>query len=193
MLQTTAASPAEWPLKHWSVLDYHRMLTAGILTDADRVELLAGHIITMAPQDPPHAANTSAFSNELVLRFAGIAWVRTQLPITLSDDSEPEPDVAIVRIDNARYRNQHPVASDVFLIIEVADSTLSRDRQTKAQLYAQADIPEYWIVNVKQQQLIVLRHPKDDSYLSEQVLHATDVITPVRFPEMAIALQNLLV
>jgi Uma2 family endonuclease len=194
MTQAPIASPfLDLPLRRWTVEDYHRMIAAGVLTGDDRVELIRGQIITMAPQDPPHASNTSSFGNELVMIFAGIAWVRTQLPITLSDDSEPEPDIAIVRLTENRYRYQHPQPEDVFVIIEVADSTLSRDRGAKAQIYAQAGIPEYWIVDVKRQELIVLREPEGDQYLSEQVLNQTDTITLMSFPTILITLQNLLV
>jgi Uma2 family endonuclease len=191
-LQTTAETTLNLALKRWSVDDYHRMIAAGILTPSDRVELLDGQIIEMVPQDPPHASNTSSLGNDLVLLFANRAWIRTQLPITLAPHSEPEPDIAVVRIDERRYRDRHPIPADIFLLIEIADSTLQSDRSHKAKIYAAANIPEYWIVNLKQQQVIVFRDPQTDGYQTTQILSAASQIAPLAFPDIVIDLQNIL-
>lgn len=186
------AEPLDLPLKRWSTDEYHRLIAAGILTPDDRVELLDGQIIEMVPQDPPHASITSSAGNDFVSLFAGKAWIRSQLPITLAPDSEPEPDIAIVRIDPNRYRDRHPGPQDIFLLIEIADSTLSHDRNRKAKVYAKAGIPEYWIVNISQQQLIVLKNPQAGLYQSEQILLANAQIAPEAFPDVMISVQNLL-
>jgi Uma2 family endonuclease len=115
------------------------------------------------------------------------------LPITLSESSEPEPDIAVVRIDANLYRDRHPNPSDIFLLIEIADATLRRDRDHKNKLYAQADILEYWIVDVQNRQIIVFRNPKDGIYASQQIFTQTDLITPVAFPDLTVNLQNLLI
>ena len=167
------------------------MLEAGILTIGDRVELLDGHIIEGAPQEPPHASTTSIVGNDFVVLFAGKAWVRQQLPVTIAPNSEPEPDIAVVKLDSKRYRDRHPVPEDVYLLIEVADSTLNYDRDRKAKVYAQANIPEYWVVDVKQQ-LLVFREPQGDTYQVEQVLGVSDVLSPIAFPDVVIELSNLL-
>jgi Uma2 family endonuclease len=180
------------PLKRWSTDEYHRLIAAGILTPDDRVELLDGQIVEMVPQDPPHASTTDEGSDYLKALFAGLAKVRAQLPITLAPDSEPEPDIAIVRIDPNRYRERHPGPQDIFLLIEIADSTLSRDRNRKAKVYAKAGIREYWIVNIGQQQLIVLKDPQAGLYQSEQILFANAQIAPEAFPDVMISVQNLL-
>lgn len=183
---------SDLPLKRWSVEEYHRLIAAGILTSNNHVELLDGQIVEMAPQDPPHASTTDEGSDYLKGLFAGRAKVRTQLPITISSSSEPEPDIAVVRIDPNRYRNRHPSPEDIFLIIEIADSTLSYDRNRKAKIYAKAGISEYWIVNLNQQQVIVLRDPLGEDYQTERILEATETIAPLAFPEIAIKLQNML-
>src|SRR6476469_6543099 len=131
------------PQRRWTVNEYHRMLEAGILTAGDRVELLDGHIIEMVPQEPPHASTTSIVGNDFVVLFAGKAWVRQQLPITIAPNSEPEPDIAVVKHDPQRYRDRHPTPEDVYLLIEVADSTLNYDRTRKVKAYAKAKIREY--------------------------------------------------
>lgn len=181
---------ADLPLKRWTVEEYHRMIAAGIFAPGQRLELLDGQIIEMIPQEPPHASQTSSISNDFVLWFASKAWIRCQLPVTLSENSEPEPDIAVVRIDPNRYRDRHPSPSDIFLIIEIADSTLSYDRNRKAKLYAKANIPEYWIVNLNQRQVIVLRQPEDQQYQIEQILQPTDSIAPLAFPEIVIDLER---
>ncbi len=180
-------------LKCWTVEDYHRMIAAGILTPADRVELLNGQIIEMVPQDPSHAANTSSFGNQLVVKLADRAWIRTQLPLTLTPDSEPEPDIAIVHIDTKLYRDRHPSPTDVFWLIEIANTTLRRDRTLKAPLYAQAGIPEYWIVDLTQQQVIVQTQPQGDRYRSIQVFSRTEQIVPSAFPDVVVELRSLLI
>ena len=169
------------------------MVAAGILTSRDRVELLDGHIIEIVPQEPPHASITSSFDNDFVMLFAGKAWVRQQLPITIAPNSEPEPDIAVVKIDPNRYRDRHPAPADVYLIVEVADSTLNYDRTRKVKAYARARIPEYWIVDVNQRQLIVFREPEVDKYQVEQVLSVTDAIAPLSFPEITVQLAYLFV
>ncbi len=168
------------------------MIAAGILTTRDRVELLEGCIIEMVPQEPPHAATTSSFGNDFVLLFAGRAWVRQQLPITIAPNSEPEPDIAVVRLDPNRYRDRHPTPEDIYLLIEVSDTTLNYDRSRKAKVYAQASISEYWVVNVKQRQVLVFRDPQGDTYQVEQVCDAQAAIAIMAFPDLVIELANLL-
>ncbi len=192
MVQTATELISELPYKRWTVEDYHQMITAGILTTDDQVELLSGQIIEMVPQEPPHASNVSSFNHALVVRFADVAWIRTQLPITIAPNSEPEPDLALVRIDSQYYRERHPTPEDIFLLIEIADSTLKRDCIYKAQIYAEAGILEYWVVDVKQRQIIVYRQPQGETYQSEQVLTATDQIAPLAFPDVLIDFKNIL-
>jgi Uma2 family endonuclease len=180
------------PLKRWTVDDYHRMIAAGILTPEDRVELLDGQIIEMVPQNPPHASCIDDGGDYLKTLFASRANVRVQLPVTLTPGSEPEPDFAIVRINDNHYRDRHPDPEDVFLLIEVADATLQPDRTHKAKIYAKAGIAEYWIVDINQRQVIVLQDPQGKNYQSERVLTADDQLTPLRFPNITVELKTLL-
>lgn len=108
MVQAQPNAQVGLPQRRWSVDEYHRIIAAGILTPSDRVELLEGCIIEMVPQEPPHTSTTLSLGNDFVLLFANKAWVRQQLPITIAPDSEPEPDIAVVRIDSNRYRDRHP-------------------------------------------------------------------------------------
>ncbi|NJR59040.1 MAG: Uma2 family endonuclease [Cyanobacteria bacterium CRU_2_1] len=177
--------------KLWTVDNYHRMLETGILTGSDRVELLEGHIIEMNPQLPPHAATTQRAFRYLDRLLETVAYVRMQLPVTLKPKSEPEPDIAVVRIDANEYGDRHPTPDEILLIIEVADSTLLGDRQHKAPIYARASISDYWILDVNTQQVYVFREPTPDGYQQEMILAANTVLAPVAFPNITIPLNQL--
>lgn len=185
--------PTGLSLKRWTVAEYHQIIASGIIAPDTPVELIHGQIIEMVPQQPPHAATTDEGGDYLKALFAGKAKVRVQLPVTLPPDSEPEPDFAVVRIDENLYRDRHPGPDDIHLVIEVADSTLQKDQQYKSKLYAQAGIPEYWIINLKQNQVIVYRQPQDNVYQTEQILGVSDNIQPLRFSDITIELKQLLI
>lgn len=192
--QPTQAQPTQqWkerPQRRWTVAEYHRMVTLGLLNAHDRVELIEGQILEMNPQELPHASIISSVGNDLVMKFAGKAWVRQRLPINLSDYSEPEPDIAIVKISPNRYRDRHPTSDEVYWVIEVATSTLNYDRNYKASIYAKANIPEYWVIDIHHQQVLVFRAPNGDRYQIEQVFTAQDTIAPMTFPAIAIVLAD---
>jgi Uma2 family endonuclease len=146
------------PLWRLSVTQYHAMLHAGILTADDPVELLAGWLVRKMPKNPAHRAATRLLSQALERLLPAGWYVDTQEPITLAD-SEPEPDVVIVRGDTRQYLDRHPGSQDVTLVVEIADTTLQRDRVLKQRLYAQAGIPVYWIVNLPERQVEVYSQP----------------------------------
>ena len=129
---------------------------------------------------------------DLIFPHVPKAWVRQQLPITIAPNSEPEPDIAVVKIDSKRYRDRHPTPEDVYLLVEVADSILSCDRDRKVQIYAKANIPEYWIIDVNQRQVLVFRQPVGETYQMQQVLGVADAVTPLSFPEITVQLAELL-
>lgn len=177
--------------KLWTVDDYHRMVEAGVLTENDRVELLEGQIIEMNPQLPPHAATTQRAFRYLDRLLETVAYVRMQLPVTLQPKSEPEPDIAVVRMDANEYGDRHPTPDDILLMIEVADSTLLNDRQQKALVYAKANLADYWILDVNAKQVYVFREPTPDGYQQETILTANTLLTPVAFPNITIPLNQL--
>lgn len=177
--------------KLWTVDDYHRMVKTGVLTENDRVELLEGQVIEMNPQLPPHAATTQRAFRYLDRLLETLAYVRMQLPVTLKPKSEPEPDIAVVRIDANEYGDRHPTPEDIFLIIEVADSTLLGDRQQKALIYAKAGIADYWILDVNAKQVYVFQEPTPEGYQQEAIVVANTVLSPVAFPDISIPLNQL--
>ncbi|MBD2446136.1 Uma2 family endonuclease [Nostoc sp. FACHB-152] len=175
----------------WNVDEYHRMLATGIITADERVELIEGQVIPMSAKNPPHAATTLCASDYLKRLLAEVALVRVQDPIQLSQYSEPEPDIAVVRINSRKYVDHHPAPDEVFLLIEVADTTLESDHQQKAPLYAQAGIIEYWILDVNQRQVDVFREPNFADYNQQLILDEDVSINLVAFPEIAVQVSQL--
>ena len=137
---------------------YHAMIASGILTDDDPVELLEGWLVFKMPKNPPHRVVTRLVRAALEQRLPAEWYVDSQEPITLID-SEPEPDVVVVRGDTRQYLDRHPGPGDIALVIEVSDTTLQRDRNTKKRAYARSGIPIYWIVNLSESQIEVYSQP----------------------------------
>lgn len=164
-----------------TVAEYHRLAAAGILSWEDRVELLNGKVIPMSPIGSAHAACVEKISELLRLVLGEKAMVRAQNPVTLGNYSEPEPDLAIVARKDNFYADRHPAPHEIFLIIEVADSTLQKDRLEKLPLYAAAGIPEYWIANLEKQELEVYRLPDSDQFLSKTILRRGEEVSFNRF------------
>lgn len=144
-------------------------MEAGILTVEDRVELIAGEIIKMSPIKSGHASVVDFLAEELIPQLRKKAIVRIQNPISLDDYSEPEPDVAIARYQKARYKEAHPMAEELHLVIEVADSSLAHDREVKKPLYAKAGVAEYWIINLADQQVEVFQKPVKGQYTFQRI------------------------
>jgi Uma2 family endonuclease len=167
--QAVSIPPVLLPESVWriSVEQYHQMISAGILTEDDPVELLAGILVTKLPKKPPHSLVTQLTREALAQIISPDWYVDAQEPITLAD-SEPEPDVAIVRGERREYADHHPGAQDTALVIEVSDTTLSRDRGLKKRMYAAAGIPTYWIINLIEQQTEVYTGPSGSDYFQRQ-------------------------
>jgi Uma2 family endonuclease len=151
-----------------TVEDYHDMIRNGILTTEDRVELLDGFLVNKMPQNNPHSSTIDRLDEDLK-KLVPTGWrVRIQLPITLTN-SEPEPDAAIVRGDRRTYDHRHPTDSDFGIVIEVADSSLALDRREKGRIYAEAGIPEYWIVSLPDQHVEVYTSPSATGYQQSSI------------------------
>jgi Uma2 family endonuclease len=153
------------PRRHrLTVADYYRMAEVGILAPEARVELIDGEIIDMAPPGSPHAATVHYLNEVLVRAVDGRASVLVQNPVRLSEYSEPQPDLALLQRRDDFYREHHPRAEDVLLIIEVAATSLRFDRETKLPLYARHGIPEMWLVDLGGGRLVRYRAPQQGSY-----------------------------
>jgi len=149
---------------YFSVAEFERMGEAGVFTKDARLELIEGEIIEMSPIGSRHAACVNFLSRFLNQTVGDIALISTQNPIRLNDFSEPEPDLALLRLHDDFYRDAHPTPADVLLIIEVADTTLAYDQQVKVPLYAKAGIAEVWIINLTDEQIEVYAELTDGTY-----------------------------
>jgi Uma2 family endonuclease len=182
----TALIPAKFTLDQ-----YHQMIAAGILDDAP-IELLHGEIVQMSPEGEPHAYSSHEAAKYLVNRLGDRAEVRQAKPITLpTTQSEPEPDIAIVYPLGREYRQHHPYPENIFWVIEYSNSSLTKDLQVKTKTYATAGIPEYWVINLRTMELIVMRDPENGEYRSQLTL-TSGTIHPVTFPEINIDVTRLL-
>jgi Uma2 family endonuclease len=146
------------PVHRFTVDEYHRMIQAGVLTENQRVELLEGWIVAKMPHNPPHDSTIDLVVGQLEKIMPQDWFIRIQSAIT-TEDSEPEPDIAVVRGPRGRYLESHPRAPDIGLLIEVSDASLDHDRNDKAPLYARARIGAYWIVNLVESRIEVYREP----------------------------------
>ncbi|GAB4362631.1 MAG: Uma2 family endonuclease [Cyanophyceae cyanobacterium] len=175
-------------LAQWTVADYHRMIAAGVLADR-RVELLNGQIVEMAPEGPEHTYRGETLAEWLRDRLRGRAYVREARPITL-DNSEPEPDIAVVRGDRADFAQRHPGAADLFWVVEISQSTLKGDLTHKKDLYARVGILEYWVVDLVNRQVVIFRQPETGRYTQEETV-CDRAIAPLAFPDCAIDVLQL--
>lgn len=153
----------------WSLDRYHQAIELGVLTELDKVELLFGKIIAKMPVGEPHADVLSDISDFFYERLGKKYKFRSQSPVTLPNDSEPEPDFAVVVRRKYNRQTGHPKADDIFLLIEVSDSTLSFDRTERAEAYALAGVKEYWIINIPERQVELHLKPSEEKGLYRSV------------------------
>ena len=179
-------------LKAWTVADYHRLSEMGFLAADDRTELLAGHIVVMAAKGTPHVTSLQLLADQLRDRLNKTALIRLQDPIRLDNRSEPEPDLAIAQGSALDYADRHPQPQDIHLIVEIADSTLRQDCEIKANLYAQAGIADYWVVDVQNRQLHIFRTPTPRGYTSHLILTEPNEMAPLAFPTLILSLTAIL-
>jgi Uma2 family endonuclease len=190
--QVVIQSPTN--LKYWTVQEYHRMSDLGILDPSQRTELIAGQIVLMTAKGTPHVLTlrllATALENALGDRSA--VFISTQDPIRLDNFSEPEPDLAIVKGRILDYTQAHPGAEDIYLVIEVADSTLKQDCEVKDKLYARSSIAEYWVIDIKNRQVRIFRDPTPTGYSSQLILTETHSVSPLAFPEISFSIASIL-
>ncbi|BBD70059.1 MULTISPECIES: Uma2 family endonuclease [Nostoc] len=160
--------------KRFTIDEYHRLIELEFLKESDRIELIRGELIQMVAKGTPHTVCGSILCRQLDRLLGDRAVIRGQDPITLPSQSEPEPDVAVARGKDEDYLAHHPYPEDIFLVIEISDSTLDYDQTTKLKIYAEAAISDYWIVNLNVRQLERYSQPYQNAqgefnYLSKQI------------------------
>ena len=176
-----------------SVVRYQQMVAAGVLSKRDRIELIDGEMIDMAPIGLKHAAVTARLNKWFVLAVGDTAIVSPGGPVNLGDFSEPQPDLMLLRPREDYYAGKIPEAADVLLVVEISDSTLAFDQGVKRALYARHDVVEYWIVDVAGQRIHVARQPSANGYLLAQEFTIADSVAPLNLPTIQLAVQELFV
>lgn len=168
------------------------MAEAGVLRPEARVELLDGQIVDMAPIGPLHGGTVNRLAR-FFIRCSRDRWFTSvQNPLRLNPDSEPQPDLLLLRPRGDDYLDRHPVPDDVFLLIEVSDSTLEFDRNQKLPAYARAGVPEVWIIDLNAGAVEVHRDPQFLGFESKSVLHSGETARPLAFPDVDVAVADLL-
>ncbi len=190
-MTTTAPPPQIVNRRRFTVAELLVMDAAGIFHPDERIELLDGEIITMAPINEPHADGTDRLEDLLKENLRGRARVRVQGPVQLNDRSLPQPDTAVLQL-RPDYHRRHPLPADVYLLVEVADSSLASDRSVKLALYADAGIPEVWIVNLPARQVEAYDDPVDGVYQGRRVVPAPGSISPRAFPDVTLTVADFL-
>lgn len=170
---------------------YHRMGAAGVFAPAARVELIQGEVVDMAPIGSKHASVVRRLNQRLGMAAGPRAVVAVQDPIQLDTSTEPQPDLALLRPRADFYSERHPLPAEVLLIIEVADTTLRYDRDVKVPLYAQAEIPEVWLVDVDARSVTIHRDPANGVYRSTREASAGESIALATEPTILITLAEL--
>jgi Uma2 family endonuclease len=173
----------------WSIEKWHELVDSGVL-EGQQVELLEGELVEMSPEGIPHRNTNHKVVKYLRKLLENRAEVYEAHPITL-DNSEPEPDVSIVRLPESIYDLHHPYAEDIYWLIEIANLTLAKDLSQKTVIYARNRILEYWVIDLVNKKLIVHTQPGQDNYL-QVVEYKSGTVTPQAFSEITIELNNLL-
>jgi Uma2 family endonuclease len=173
----------------WSIEEWHKLVNSGLL-EGKAVELLEGEIIEVSPEGVEHSYTNNSVVKYLRSILTNLADVRESHPITL-DNSEPEPDVAVVRLPETIYRHHHPYPQDIYWLIEISNRTLKKDLEQKIITYARNGIPEYWVIDLVNKKLITHTKVQGNSY-AKITEYTTGTVLSLAFPEMAISLDKLL-
>lgn len=171
-------------LRQITVAEYDQMIESGVFDENDRVELLNGAIVEKMPKGSKHATLNDIIATQLINLLGKKACVRNQNPIWLDEFSEPESDIVLVKPPFEKYFDAHPTPEEIYLILEISDSTLGYDRETKGAAYARAGILQYLVLNVREKTLEDYREPSADGFQSKQTYRAGQQFNLVAFPEI---------
>ncbi|MEX2534438.1 MAG: Uma2 family endonuclease [Trueperaceae bacterium] len=183
--------PLELSKRTFSIDEYHKMGDSGLFAD-ERVELVEGEVIAMAPKGSRHAGCVTRLNRVFTTNINDSFLVRVQDPLRLSDRTELEPDIAVVHSRPDFYASAHPSAKDALLVIEVAESSLTYDRDVKMLLYARAGVQEAWLVDLTWQQIIIQSSPSDEGYEVVKNHGRGTVINPPSLPQLQLTADDVL-
>jgi Uma2 family endonuclease len=172
--------------RRFTRMEYARMAAAGVFGERDRVELIQGEIVQLSPPGRHHRAYVNNLNRLLSRRLPEHAVVSVQNPLPLGDDTEPQPDLAVLRGRAVSFKDREAAAADALLVVEVSDTSLAYDRSTKGRLYAQAGIPEYWVVDCVAETVEVHRDPTADGYRDVRLVSGAAELALQAFPDVAL-------
>ena len=178
-------------IHRFNVEEYHRLTESNILHEDDRVELVEGRIVDMTPIGSKHAACVSRLNRIFTMKLQTSAIVQVQNPIQLLDQSEPQPDIVVLKNRDDFYAERLPNADDILLVIEVADSSLEYDRETKLPLYAKANIPEVWLINLIENIVEIYSAPSLEGYNVITKHRHNQAIVPENFPDIKVVVSEI--
>lgn len=178
------------PLRQISVKEYDLMIASGVFDENDKIELLNGAIIKKMPKGTKHSTINDIVAANFIQILGNQACVRNQNPIWLDEFSEPEPDIVIAKPPINKYFEGHPKPEDILLILEIADSTLDFDRNTKSAAYSNAGIMQYLLLNVQDQAIEDYQKPGVDGYQSKQTYHLGENFSLISFPDISFSVNN---
>jgi Uma2 family endonuclease len=174
-----------------TVAEFDRMVAAGVYGREDRIELIDGQLIDVPPQGPPHFGTLTRFEHRF-RAFGTRALVRGQGPLPVGTDSQPEPDIAIVRWNDRLYGDAHPTVEETYAVVEIAYTSQKFDRGVKRRIYGAGRIPEYWIVDLEAQAIEVYREPHDLGYASPAIYRRGQSVSFAAFPDVVFSVDELL-
>ena len=190
-MTTPTPSPAVPTRRRFTVAEYFALAEAGILRKEERVELIDGEVIVKAAKGKRHRQSVNWLAHLLIPALNRRAMVQVQMTTVLSDDTAPEPDIAVIR-----FRSINDLVTvtpeEIYFLVEVADSSLAFDREAKLSRYAAAGIPEVWIANLVNRQLEAHTNPVDGVYRNVLIIHAGATISPQAFPDVTLAVNDFL-
>lgn len=192
VIASTALSPTTVSRRRFTIAEYYAMAKAGILHADDRVELIEGEVVQMSPINALHAGHVKRVNQLFTSRLGKRVTLSVQDPVHLGDDSEPQPDIALLKPRADFYEQSHPTPDDVLLIVEISDTTVEYDREVKAPLYARHRIQELWLVNLPEGQLEVYRDPGPKGYKTRLLLSSGDGVTPLAFADVTLRVDEIL-
>lgn len=179
-------------LRRITVEEYDLMVENGVFDENDQVELLNGAIVEKMPKGKNHANFNDIVANVFAQKLGGKIWIRNQNPIWLDEFSEPEPDIVLVEPPFQKYFKNHPTPAEIYLILEVSDSTLGYDRNTKGEAYARAGIRQYILLNIQEKVIEDYREPGADGFQSKQTYRAGQQFNLVAFPDTLLNVSDFL-
>jgi Uma2 family endonuclease len=178
--------------RRFTTAEYARMAEAGVLGEDDRLELIEGEILELAPIGYGHAACVRRLTGLFSRLLGDRVQVSVQNPIDLDAHTQPQPDIALLDARDDFYSSAHPTAADILLLVEVAETSGDYDRQIKVPLYARHEIDEVWLVDLRQRRVIVYCDPSADGYRTARIFQSSDAVSSAAFPDLGVTVADIL-